>query len=94
MFAGTGPAQATGWHVAGYMARDSDNYYTIYATGPEPAGYEFRNRANQTVAAVSVQHKGVVVLAHVAGEEKFLLANACTAILLKNLLVTNSYSKR
>lgn len=59
----------------------------------EPAEYEFRNRANQTVAAVSLQDKEVVVLAHVTGEEKFLLANACAAILLKNLLVTNNYSK-
>ena len=96
MFTGAGPAQTTGWHLAGYMARDSDNYYTIYATGSnmKAAGYEFRNRANQTVAVVSLQHKEVVVLAHVAAEEKFLLANACTAILLKALLVTNSYTRR
>lgn len=54
MFAGTGQVQTTGWHVAGYLARDSDNYHTIYATRPapgsdtpEPADYEFRNRANQ-----------------------------------------------
>jgi hypothetical protein len=46
-------------------------------------GFEFRNPGGKTVAAVSMIDKGMVYLGKTTAEERFLLANACTAILLQ-----------
>ena len=49
-------------------------------------GYEFRNEAGEAVAAVTGMNKGMVFLAKLSNEEKFLLANACAAILLQDVI--------
>lgn len=83
---------------AGYLAKDRDNYYKIvpvrYTGGNEekrvngyiPEGYEFRNRAGQSVATVSTTGNGVVTFGAVGIREKFLMANASAAILIDQFM--------
>ena len=80
---------------AGSLMQSPENYYSIVPVnmlqgknGPVAlpfgaVGFEFRNMQNQPVAAVSIIDKGVVYLNGVSAEEKFLLANACAALLLQ-----------
>ena len=49
-------------------------------------GFEFRNAQGKAVAAVSTINNGMVFLPHVDKEERFLLANACTALLLQDII--------
>jgi hypothetical protein len=80
---------------AGSLAQSPENYYTIVPVnklqgknGPVALpfgtiGFEFRNKEGLPVAAVSMINKGVVYLNEVPAAEKFLLANACAALLLQ-----------
>jgi hypothetical protein len=79
----------------GYLAKSKTEYYTLHPVRQlekkgkvsnmpfGSIGFEFRNPAGKTVAAVSMMDKGLVYLAKTIAEERFLLANACTAILLQ-----------
>jgi hypothetical protein len=49
-------------------------------------GFEIRNKEGKAVAAVSKIDKGIVYLQAVNSEEKFLLANACAALLLQEII--------
>jgi hypothetical protein len=83
-------------HYFGYFARCNFDYYTIYpitsieknnkvANVPFGSiGYQIKNKDGKTVAAVSLMDKGVVYLGKVPTDEKFLLANLCTALLLRS----------
>ena len=91
-------AQTESRSYIGYLAKDEDNYYTLTParhmkikekTGLMPfgsIGFEIRNRANQLVAAVSLINNGEVYFGDVNEEEKFLLANACSALLLQEVI--------
>ncbi|MBK0403478.1 hypothetical protein I5M27_10815 [Adhaeribacter sp. BT258] len=80
---------------AGSLLQSPDNYYTIVSinklqgkNGPVAlpfgaVGFEFRNMQGQPVAAISIIDKGIVYLNDVSPAEKFLLANACAALLLQ-----------
>lgn len=82
--------------LCGYLAKDVDNYYTIARIWKQqkndkgyahaPAAFEISNRIGQKVAVVSSMNDGVIILGHMNAEEKFRLANACTAILLKDFM--------
>lgn len=52
------------------------------------AGFQFRNRRGEPVAAVSLINKGVVYLKPVPPEERFVLAAACAALLLEEEIET------
>ncbi|MFC5270849.1 hypothetical protein [Adhaeribacter terreus] len=80
---------------AGSLVQSPDNYYTIVPinklqgkNGPVAlpfgaVGFEFRNMQGQPVAAISTINKGMVYMSEVPPAEKFLLANACAALLLQ-----------
>jgi hypothetical protein len=88
-------AQAQAKIYTGVLARDKDEYYTIVpVTRLEKngksgnilagsVGFEFRDPANKAVAAVSMIDKGMIFLGKISNEERFLLANACAALLLQ-----------
>jgi hypothetical protein len=83
---------------SGSLAQDPENYYTIMPVnklegnnGPVTLpfgtiGFEFRNKEGKPVAALSLLDKGVVYLNDVPESERFLLANACAAILLRPVI--------
>ncbi|KAA9331750.1 hypothetical protein [Adhaeribacter soli] len=82
-------------NYAGSLMQSPENYYTIVPVnkvqgknGPVAfpigsVGYEIRNKQNEPVAAVSLIDRGTVYLKEVPPAEKFLLANACAALLLQ-----------
>lgn len=83
----------------GYLSHGKDNYYTIVPVremegkdGKPQAilfgsvGFEFRNKEGKPVAAVSKIDRGIVYLQSVTPEEKFLLANACAALVLQEMI--------
>lgn len=82
----------------GYLAKSKTEYYAIVPVTKMAIkqkegnmfagsiGYEFKNSSGETVAAVTGMNKGMVWLAKLPEEEKFLLANACAAILLRDVL--------
>jgi hypothetical protein len=82
----------------GYLGKSRTEYYSIVpvtkidtkkGTGNILAGsvgYEFRNPQGQAVAAVSLMSNGMVFLGRINDEERFLLANACTALLLQDVI--------
>ena len=83
----------------GYLSQTRDKYYSIVpirqmeGKNGKPAnmpfgaiGFEFRNKYNEPVAAVSLIDKGVVYFQNVSPEEKFLLANACAALLMQDVI--------
>ncbi|HEX8314290.1 MAG TPA: hypothetical protein VF609_04825 [Flavisolibacter sp.] len=83
----------------GYLSHGKDNYYTIVPVremegkdGKPQAilfgsvGFEIRNKEGKAVAAVSKIDRGVVYLQNIPAEEKFLLANACAALLLQEVI--------
>lgn len=88
-------AQARPRQYTGVLAKSKDEYYTIVPvnkletkgkTGSTlfgSVGFEFRNKQGKTVAAVSMMDKGMIYLGKTTPEERFLLANACTALLLQ-----------
>ena len=80
----------------GVISQSRDQYYTlhpVYAlemkngkTGNILAGslgIEIRNKQGKPLAAVSLIDKGMVYFNGVSSEEKFLMANICTALLLQ-----------
>jgi hypothetical protein len=91
-------AQARPKEYIGYLAKSRTEYYSIVpvtkidtkkGTGSILAGsvgYEFRNPQGQAVAAVSLMDNGMVFLGKISAEERFLLANACTALLLQDVI--------
>jgi hypothetical protein len=88
-------AQATPRQYTGMLAKSKTEYYTIVPArkmiirGKEgnslmgSVGFEFRNKEGKTVAAVSLMDRGMIYLAKTTAEERFLLANACAALLLQ-----------
>lgn len=82
----------------GYLAKSKTEYYSIVPVrnletpkGVRPilagsVGFEFRNAEGRPVAAVSLMDNGVVFLSKLSPEERFLLANACTALLLQDVI--------
>ena len=80
----------------GYLSQGRDRYYTIVPLRQMEKkdgtpgtiafgsiGFEIRNSEGKAVAAVSKLNKGVVYMQSITEEEKFLLANACAALLLQ-----------
>lgn len=89
-------AQAKPKSYTGIVVLDKENYYTLKpvtqilnkkgeATNMlfGSIGFEILNKKNQPVAALSTINKGQVYFNNVTLKEKFLLANICAAILLR-----------
>lgn len=83
----------------GYLNYSRDRYYTIHPVYKMEnkngkasnilfgaVGFEFRNSAGKPVAAVSTLNKGVVYLQPLPANERFLLANACAALLMQDMI--------
>lgn len=83
----------------GTVAQSRDKYYTIHPVyklaGKDgkahnilmgSVGYEIRNKAGQPLAAISLIDKGMVYFNTMPADEKFLLANICTALLLQDVI--------
>ena len=91
-------SQARSKQYIGYLARSKDNYYTIHpVTSVEKngkksilpfgsVGFEIRNKSGFAVAAVSLMDRGKVYISSTNAKERFLLANACSAILLHQII--------
>lgn len=89
-------AQAKSKTYTGVIAQSKNKYYTIhpvykiagkndklYTMPFGSIGYEIRNKEGKPLAAISNMDKGTVYLKQMPAEEKFLLANFCTALLLQ-----------
>jgi len=87
-------AQARSKSYTGLLTHSKEQYYTIVPvsqlekngkTGNALAaiGFEFRDASGKAVAAVSLIDKGMVFMGKLEAEERLLLANACTALLLQ-----------
>ena len=89
-------AQRNSKKYTGVISQSKDRYYTLHpvfkmekkdgSAGTMPfgsIGYEIRNKQGKPLAAVSLIDKGVVYLNDISADEKFLMANICTAILLQ-----------
>ena len=88
-------AQAKAKTYIGVLAKNRTEYYTLVPvtklekngkTGNilgGSVGFEFQNEQGTAIAAVSLMDKGMVFLGKTSVEERFLLANACTALLLQ-----------
>ncbi len=83
----------------GYLSHGKNEFYTIHPVremegkdGKPQAilfgavGFEFRNKEGKPVAAVSKIDRGLVYLQNVSAEEKFLLANACAALVMQEMI--------
>lgn len=82
----------------GYLAKSRAQYFSIVpVTRMElngragnilagAVGFEFRDQQGKAVAAVTQMGKGMVFLGKVSKEDRFLLANACTALLLQDVI--------
>lgn len=91
-------SQARPKEYIGYIAKSRTEYYSIVpVTKLEKngksgnilagsIGFEFRDPNERAVAAVSLIDNGMVFLGKLSGEERFLLANACTALLLQDVI--------
>lgn len=84
---------------SGKVAQSRDKFYTIHPvyhlTGKNnkvytmpmgSVGYEIRNKEGKPLAAISLIDKGMVYFNAMPAEEKFLLANICTALLLQEAI--------
>ena len=80
----------------GFLALDRRTYYVIkpiYSLKNKKGdavnilggsfGFEFQDRNGTPLAAVSLMDKGIVYLQDIPDDEKFLLANACAALLMQ-----------
>lgn len=88
-------SQAKAKSYVGIFARSKTDYYTIHpVTKLEhngkagnilagSVGYEVRDPQGRAVAAVSLIDNGMVFLGKVSPQERFLMANLCSAILLQ-----------
>ncbi|MFY7900582.1 MAG: hypothetical protein ACOVNY_10395 [Chitinophagaceae bacterium] len=97
MFIDNDAAQQKAKTYTGILAKSKTEYYTvvpIYSLKNKQGnavsmpfggsvGYEFRDKNGVTLAAVSLIDKGMVYFNNVPPAEKFLLANAITALLLQ-----------
>jgi hypothetical protein len=91
-------SQRNSKEYVGYLARSKDSYYTIHPitrvekNGKKSSlpigsvGFEIRNMKGVAVAAVSLIDNGTVYIGSTEVKERFLLANACSAILLHQTL--------
>jgi hypothetical protein len=91
-------SQARPKEYIGYLAKSRNEYYSIVPitkleqngkSGNILAGsigFEFRDSQGKAVAAVSLINNGMVFLGKTSKEERFLLANACTALLLQDVI--------
>jgi len=84
-------------NYTGVLAKNKDEYYTVVPVtklvgkNGKPVnvplggsvGFEFRNKFNETVAAVSLIDGGIVYLSNSNSAERFVLANAAAALLLQ-----------
>ncbi|MBK8494393.1 MAG: hypothetical protein WAR78_11805 [Ferruginibacter sp.] len=83
----------------GYLSFSREEYYSIHPVykmeGKDGkasnilmgmVGFEFRDKAGHPVAAVSLLNKGTVYLQPLPAERKFILANACAALLMQEQL--------
>lgn len=87
-------SQGNSKRYTGYLAKSKDDYYTIHpVTAVEKngkrsslpfgsMGFEIKNKAGNALAAISMVDNGKVYLASTNSKERFLLANACAALLL------------
>ncbi len=95
-------AQRNPRKYVGLLARSKNEYYTIQpiykliGKNGKPVnalagtlGFEIKNRAGETYAAVSLIDNGVVYFNDIPEEERFLLANAIAALLLQQELDTD-----
>jgi len=89
-------AQRNSKKYIGVISQSNDRYYTLHPVytlekkDGKPAnmpfgsiGYEIRGKEGKPLAAVSLIDNGVVYFNDITAEEKFLMANICTAILLQ-----------
>lgn len=80
----------------GYLSHNKTEFYSIHPVYKMEGrdgraanilfgmvGFEFRNPEGKPVAAVSLLNKGVVYLQPLEEEKRFLLANACAALLMQ-----------
>ena len=78
------------------ISQSNDRYYTlhpVYALEKKNGktanmlfgsiGYEIRGKEGKPLAAVSLIDNGLVYFNDISSDEKFLMANICTAILLQ-----------
>lgn len=91
-------AQAQPKKYTGVLAQGKDRYYTVVPvskiekngkvgnTLAGSIGYEFRNPSGEAVAAVSLIDNGMVFMGKNDPSERFLLANACAALLLQEAI--------
>jgi hypothetical protein len=92
-------SQAVPHKYIGRLAKSSYEYYDVVPvtkvesskgkTANTPMGsigFEFRNKDGKTVAAVSLMDQALDYLGKTTAEERFLLANACTALLLQEVI--------
>jgi hypothetical protein len=91
-------SQARPKEYFGYLAKSQTEYYSIIPVtrmeiNGKPGnilvgsiGFEFRDPQGRAVAAVSFIDRGMVFLGKSDAEERFLLANACTALLLQDII--------
>jgi hypothetical protein len=91
-------SQARPKEYIGYLAKSQAEYYSIFPVtrmeiNGKPGnilagsiGFEFRDPQGRAVAAVSFIDRGMVFLGKSNAEERFLLANACTALLLQDII--------
>lgn len=100
MFIDNYAAQRYAKTYIGLLARNRNDYYTVVpvyklrnAQGAAvnlpfggSVGFEFKNPAGRTLAAVSMIGNGTVYFGDCSEDEKFLLANAAAALLLQSLL--------
>lgn len=80
---------------AGFFSRNENQYYILKpitqlqtSKGPKSilmgsVGFEICSPSQKTVAAVSLMDNGLVYMAEVSEEERFLLANLCAVLLLQ-----------
>ncbi|WP_333876926.1 hypothetical protein [Flavobacterium sp.] len=80
---------------AGFFSVNENQYYILKpitqlqtSKGPKSiwmgsVGFEICDTLNKTVAAVSLMDNGLVYMAEVSEEERFLLANLCAVLLLQ-----------
>jgi hypothetical protein len=88
-------SQAEAKKYRGVIAKSATEYYTIVpVTQLErngksgnilmgSVGFEIRNPEGRTMAAVSMMDNGVVYLGKTTADERFLMANICSALLLQ-----------
>jgi hypothetical protein len=91
-------SQARPKEYVGYLAKSETEFYSIVPVtkmeikGKQgnilagAIGFEFRDPTGRAVAAVSMLNNGMVFLGKVSREDRFLLANACTALLLQDII--------